>query len=457
MRTTAIPTSRTFARPTIAAATLLCAFAGSAGAADLYGGGSSFAVPFVAGDLYLQTSPRARLSRDPAVVSPAVPFSAAQLGRWSSPSYVPAFRRFRALYPGDAVSYCQSDVERKVYNRDSYAANGVCGDWSAIYFPTGFSALDPMADFIATEMPVRTRDYWLFDVNLAPTHTAMMQIPAFAGAIALTYRPHPSMGSVPLSLNTERLCRLFSAQITDWSDPALGLSLPSPAPITMIRPEGSNSLTYAFSAYLARTCNGQYGVPAGHFVVSAYFDSAFHAAQPGARPAFAAIASVRNGDADAVALTMGTGTGALELGYASLGAVQAQSAAYASLNGFLPENLPQAFNLPANLLLKAKVIDDAGGAAVPMPGANAQAVKNCTLLVDPQWTPPAGTYPLVAVSYFNAYYRGNAAQKLVPLKNLFKLFYDPANAPPPPPGYAYLYGNPGFRAQTVYNINNCLG
>lgn len=55
----------------------------------------------------------------------------------------------------------------------------------------------------------------------------------------------------------------------------------------------------------------------------------------------------------------------------------------------------------------------------------------------------------------NAYYAGNAASKIVPIKNLFKLFYD-LNRPVLPTGQAYLDGNALFRASVLTTINNCI-
>ncbi|MGO4779309.1 hypothetical protein AB4084_27955, partial [Lysobacter sp. 2RAB21] len=59
----------------IAFATALVIAAGSATAADLYGGGATFPAPAYVGDAYTYTTPQARLSRAAGVTTPAVAFS----------------------------------------------------------------------------------------------------------------------------------------------------------------------------------------------------------------------------------------------------------------------------------------------------------------------------------------------------------------------------------------------
>ena len=60
------------------------------------------------------------------------------------------------------------------------------------------------------------------------------------------------------------------------------------------------------------------------------------------------------------------------------------------------------------------------------------------------------------MTYINAYYGGNAAAKVTPIRDLLKLFYDTTNAPALPTGYSYLSGNALFRSQINSAINSCV-
>ncbi|MBW8811388.1 MAG: substrate-binding domain-containing protein, partial [Lysobacter sp.] len=225
------------------AVSVLMAAAGSATAADLYAGGATFPAPAYVGDLYNSLSPKARLSRDAAITAPAVGFSVAGLGN-STGSKVPVFAKYRTLFPSDAVSYCQtgSGTGKKVLNNDTVFANGNCGDASSAA-ATGFTALSTTPDFIGTDSPISTADYNTFNTNMASTRTAIVQIPTIAGAIALPFKDNAATGLTSVALTTQQVCQIYSAQITDWADSRLGLTLSgSPHPITIVyRSEGSGT------------------------------------------------------------------------------------------------------------------------------------------------------------------------------------------------------------------------
>ncbi|UOF17225.1 substrate-binding domain-containing protein [Lysobacter capsici] len=430
------------------AVSVLMAAAGSATAADLYAGGATFPAPAYVGDLYNSLSPKARLSRDAAITAPAVGFSVAGLGN-STGSKVPVFAKYRTLFPSDAVSYCQtgSGTGKKVLNNDTVFANGNCGDASSAA-ATGFTALSTTPDFIGTDSPISTADYNTFNTNMASTRTAIVQIPTIAGAIALPFKDNAATGLTSVALTTQQVCQIYSAQITDWADSRLGLTLSgSPHPITIVyRSEGSGT-SFAFTSYLAAQCNGKFGVAAGYFKPDQSFAAAV--TQAGSLPAYAAV-SPQSGNSGVVSKVKTT-TDAL--GYADIAEVLSQGVMYASVNGFDPAALPASISItPANLL-SGQVLNGATTAAVP--GSAPAAAKNCLRLVSPA-APISSAYPIVAITYVAGYYAGNPAANVTPIKNLFKLFYDTTNRPALPTGYAYVDGNALFRSSVVSSVNSCI-
>lgn len=439
----------------LATATVLLIAAGSANAADLYGGGATFPAPAYVGDLYNSASPKFRLSRDASIASPAV--TSAALGNTNpgpSATLTPVFAKFRALYPADAASYCQtgSGTGKKVLNNDGLAANGACGDASTPA-PTGFASNGPSPDFIGTDSPISTADYTTFNTNVAATRTAIVQIPTLAGAIAL---PFEDTNVTALALNTEKVCRIYSAQITDWTDPLLGLGLSGSHPITIVYRQDGSGTSFAFTSYLAAQCNGRYGVPGSttnpndptnFFKPNQSFETAVK--QSGVWPAYAALAPA-SGNSGVVAKVNSTVDA---FGYGDVAEVIAQGVMYATVNTFSPSAMPASLSLAPSSLLQGQVLNGATTAAAP--GSATAAQKNCLKLVSPS-APISGAYPIVAVTYLNAYYGANAAAKVTPLRNLFKLFYDTTNAPTLPTGYSYLSGNALFRSQINSAIASCI-
>ncbi|SDX76129.1 PstS family phosphate ABC transporter substrate-binding protein [Lysobacter enzymogenes] len=424
----------------------LAAVSGRAVAVDLYGGGADSPAAAYVGDRYLATQPVARLSRDRSIVVPYEFFSIAELGN-VQPGRTPVFADFRNRYPADAVSYCRtgSGFGKHVFNgQGPYAADGDCAPNAA----TGFSALSARPDFIGNDAPYSLADYDAFLLNLQAERGAVVQIPVLAQAVAIVYRD--GNGLPPgLNFTTETVCQVFGGNIRDWSDPRLGLNLSPPRPITVVYPSAGSGAGFALSGFLQNNCNGRFDLPAAQFRQSADFVVAV-----GDALQRYSAASPQPGEAAAVATVRQT-AGALS--YAGIGEALNQGAMYARVNSFDPATLATPNIAPANVLV-GKVLNN--GTIGDAPGTLSNAQRNCMRLIAPT-APISSAYPIVGVSYLNAYYAGNA-DKAPALRNLLRQFLRPIQSNPVDPrvalpsGYAYLDGNALYRGMLNAAINSCI-
>lgn len=373
-------------------------------------------------------------------------FAIADLGN-VQPGRTPVFADFRNRYPADAVSYCRSGsgFGKNVFNgQGPYAADGDCAPNAA----TGFSALSARPDFIGNDAPFSRADYDTFLLNLQAERVAVVQIPVLAQSIAIVYRD--GNGLPPgLNVTTEIVCRVFGGDIRDWSDPRLGLNLPPPRPITVVYPGAGSGAGFALSGFLQNNCNGRFGLPAAQFRQSADFVVAVG----DALQRYAAV-SPQPGEAAAVAAVRQT---AGALGYAGIGEALNQGAMYARVNSYDPTLLVTPNIVPAHLLA-GKVLDN--GTVGDAPAVLSTVQRNCLRLIAPT-APISSAYPIVGVSYLNAYYAGNA-DKAPALRNLLRQFLRPIQSNPVdprvalPPGYAYLDGNALYRGMLNATINSCI-
>ncbi|MFD1298066.1 substrate-binding domain-containing protein [Lysobacter gummosus] len=426
----------------IAFATALVIAAGSATAADLYGGGATFPAPAYVGDAYNATTPnKARLSRAASIIAPAVGFNVAGLSNSAtgpSAGKTPVF-----AFVADGLSYCQtgSGTGKKVLNQDTVAANGACGD-AASPAATGFSALSPTPDFIGTDSPTSTADYTTFNTNMQATRGAITQIPVLAGAIGI---PYNKSTVASLDLNAEKVCKIFGKVVTNWSDPVLGLSGVS-GPITVVYRTDGSGTSFAFSSYLSSAC--------ASFGISITPNQNFATAVGGAGAGWVG-ANGNGGVVSAVKNTAGA------IAYADIAEILAQSATYAKVNTFDPAVMPVWLNLTGASLVSNKVLDGATQNAIP--GTHSAAEQTCMKLIPPN-TNVSGAYPIVAYTYINTYYTGHAATQSTALKNLLRVFYSTKlvggvtvpGGPDLPKGYSYLHQNSVFRGQANTAINNCV-
>ncbi|MGO1072790.1 PstS family phosphate ABC transporter substrate-binding protein [Lysobacter sp. CA199] len=432
----------------LAIATVAFAAAGSAAAVDLYGGGATFPAPAYVGDLYNSTTPKARLSRPAGVLPTVTAYQVAALGN-STGTLVPVFVKYGTLTT-NRVSYCQtgSGTGKNVLNQNGISANGQCFDnATASSGVTGFTSTDPVTDFIGTDSPISTNDYNTFNTNMSATRGAIVQIPTLAGAIAIPYNEtNVPVGLRPLALTTEQVCRIYSRQFTLWSQ--VNASLPANAIKIVYRKDGSGT-TFAFTSFLTAKCNTPFGTS---FTPNQNFAAAMGAQDP-TDPTLVPAAwgwTAATGNNNVVATVKTTVD---SVGYGDVAEVVAQAANYALVDGFNPTSMPASLNILPGSIQQGLVLNGATTAAVP--GAGTTAQKNCLKLVSSS-APISGAYPIVAVTYLNAYYSGNGATKAPALRDLLKLFYTPANAPALPTGYSYLSGNALLRTQMTSAIDSCI-
>jgi phosphate transport system substrate-binding protein len=104
----------------------------------------------------------------------------------------------------------------------------------------------------------RAVDFGATDVPLAPAELeamALRQFPFVSGGVAVVVNL-PGVATGTLRLSGEVLARIYLAEITRWSDPAikaLNASLPLPeAAIAVVRRSDGSGTTWHFASYLAR-------------------------------------------------------------------------------------------------------------------------------------------------------------------------------------------------------------
>ncbi|MBN6110689.1 substrate-binding domain-containing protein [Xanthomonas bonasiae] len=413
---------------------------GSAMAAEnLYGGGATFpAQPYV-GNTYTGVTPNARLSTN-AGNTAGSGFTTATLGTGS------VFLTY-SNSSTNKVSYCQTGSGfGKNTVAGSTAANQACQDFSVS--PLGLSGAAAAPDFIGTDAPYSTADYNAFlGGGNAANRVGIVQVPTLAGAIALPQ----STPTVSFNLSAAQVCQIYSGLVSDWSSVS-GSGTTGPIKI-VYRTDGSGT-TFAFTSYLARTCNGTSNVPSGFvFSPNQTFNSALPGGTSGVYGSRAIGASGNNGVVTSVRVTNSNA-----LGYADVGEVLLQSARYVTVAGFDPKNFgkdssgnPAPVTLAASALLSGRVLDGATVNAVP--GSGTTAVKNCVRLVNPT-TAITNAYPIAAITYLAGFTSGNgSAAHVQAVKDLFNIFYNTSTRPALPDGFAYLGG---VTASAQNTVNTCV-
>ena len=438
--------SKLIVRSLAAAAVMMTA--GSALAADLYGGGATFpAVPYL-GDDYLDTTPDARLSTSAGNLAGTngngSNATEAGLGAGS------VFATFSAN-TGHRVSYCQTGSGFGKTRLNTNGATGDCRDFSDSS-PQGLSAASATPDFIGTDSPYSTSDYTAFRAGANSAKQGVTQIPTMIGAIALAYDGNEAP---LLNLSTEQVCKIYSGQITTWNAVAGSTLL---GPIKIVYRSDNSGTSFAFTSYLASKCNGNYGVATGFFSPNQSFATA-------AANALALYASTAAVSGNNNVVSNAGAAGSLGLGYADFGEVANQGANFARVNGYNPQNFgdidgngTDSIALATGDLLRGYVLNGATEAAISTLGfspAIPTAIQNCMFVVKPSMT-ISDRYPIAAVTYLNAYARSNAQPAA--LKGLFQAFLA---HPHLPVGFAYMDGNATHASWINVAVNgpatvNCL-
>jgi ABC-type phosphate transport system substrate-binding protein len=219
----------------------------------------------------------------------------------------------------------------------------------------------------------------------------------------------------------------------------------------------SSGTSFAFTRYLAATCNGTTNVPSG-FVFTP--NSTFASAIPGGLTAVYGTRAIGASGNPGVVSAVLDAANPNALGYADVSEVIAEGAPYAIVNNFDPtqfglvSGVPTPMTIAVTSLFTGRVLD--GATADPVPGSGSPTINDCVRLVDPALVLSHG-YPIVAVTYLAGYYNGNGTLGHVnAIKNLFDLPYNHVNRPVLPQGYAYLDGSAPFASSVKATVAACV-
>lgn len=111
--------------------------------------------------------------------------------------------------------------------------------------------------FGGTDDPMSPTDVATYNANAASKGGAIIQIPTFAGPVAIIYNT-TGRGSATLNLTCQALCGIFAGYITQWNDPELTAANPSigSGQITVVhRHDGSGTTFLTTNALIAQCKN----------------------------------------------------------------------------------------------------------------------------------------------------------------------------------------------------------
>lgn len=426
----------------IAAVLLAPAVATAAPATTLYGGGATLVGTAISGSSWFTdyTVPRRGIVGDPGSLA----------GQYTASTAALPFGFFGTTTTRPSVFYCQtgSGQGKKVLNDNSLADN-VCPDYSLPQ--DGFGApAGRKADFAATDSPYNQSEFSTFLTNNGATRTQPTQFPFVAAVLGIIYN-NSDAPATPIALTEEKLCKVFSGQITNWRQ--LSLAFPS-KPIKVVYRGDSSGTSFAFSNHLSAVCGTDVGGNITGFKTSQTFGGTCSGSAPmtcsGGSPAWpvaaptGAVAAPGNGAVTAyVAANDGTLGFAdvadtaerirqdptIQLKYAVIqrkaGINTATGKPFKRLN---PVSHPKSFKL-TNVLTDTVVSGiDANGRPVKQTLSN-PPVPGCMLLADPDGYATSAldangdylSYPIVGVSYFAAGVTGNGQNTF----NLRAFLYSP--------------------------------
>lgn len=415
--------------------------AGSAMAANVYGGGATLPAGAYVGFNFLSASGIQKMSNNTGAGQSGAGISSTSIfGAWAAAN-------------SSTLGYCQtgSGNGKKIfdhYNGTTTLAgavgtcDGTINPGSGFGAPTGV-AVDP--HFAGSDAPMSTAEFgWFNNGGKAATYGQPVQFPAIAGSVAIVY--NNSDVKSQLALSRAQVCQVFSGQITNWQQ--IDATLPSKTISLVYRQDGSGT-TFSLANYLATACPGS---SASHFIVDQAFSTVVSKIAPslGSGPVFG------NGNPDLVD-KVNANDGAI--GYAeaaNLKAAQAvgldTSVAYATVEGFDPYA-----NFPGSINLTGTVSDQAVGTPDPATGkvvlaALSPSVAGCMFVTNPNnYALVAGRYPIMAVSYLIANNKGNGTD-VTAVRGLVGSVYSRAAGTVLPQGYAFV--NPG--AAVTGKVATCI-
>ncbi|WP_266158840.1 substrate-binding domain-containing protein [Dyella silvatica] len=343
-----------------------------------------------------------------------------------APIFPSLFGVFSAQLGNPSISYCMngSGMGKKLLEGvSSSSVQAPCADGSVD--PTGFGATVvnrgdlKQPNFIASDSPLTVSDYDNYQAHRVGS--LPVQFPAVASSIAITFNVANLQA---LNLTDADLCKIFSGQITDWSD------LPSGAwgPIQVVYDSDDSGTTFALSNHLAAICSG---TPTQHFIADPSFKKVVSLYFPGVagKPTFPSTWIAQSGDQNVVNTVVNTnGT----LAYAGVADVLNAAASWATIDTLDPiadfaDPATGRFTINASDLVYNQLINGADATTGQPVLSPAPPTTPCIALVKPQAyaypTFPPTTYPLVAISYLMANTASNGSD-LINVRNLLAAPYN---------------------------------
>ncbi|MBM7333291.1 PstS family phosphate ABC transporter substrate-binding protein [Alloalcanivorax marinus] len=375
----------------------------AASATDLVGGGASLPALAYIGDGFTTTNPESRLSTDAGLFAGFDPtFTPYQQVGVTSGSI---FAAFQSANPSDTASYCQTGSgtgKRVLVGVSGFSADGDCRDYSAS--PVGFSAPAGQSrpDFIGSDAPLTADNVDDFVNGPNTTGDGIFQMPALGALIAL---PVNLIGSSRPDLSNQQVCEIFSGTSQTWND--VDSSLPT-QPIHVIVRQDTSGTVFAFTQYLAATCNGNFGLASNFFKTSESFTAAISPANPSS---LYANYSEESGNAGVVA---GVGANSWSIGFANLANVLDAGQDYADVNSTDPATVTSVNYGTGDLLADTVLGDVDPNTGLPqtqpvsdIPVSNPNTPDGCVNVIDPAAQLNQG-YPIAAVTNLLGYTANNA-------------------------------------------------
>lgn len=449
----------------------------AASASNLYGGGATLPTPAYVGDDFVGEGfggEDARLSTNAGNEAvDGMPGGEASLTSGS------IFQLYSAN-SGNNASYCQtgSGTGKNVLLGGSggIPASGDCNDYSTN--PEGFSVNNlangdnrntNIPDFSGSDAPLTLDDFNTFtDVGGREGDRGnLVQVPALGAFLAL---PINTDGSLTfLNLSTSQVCDIFRGQVQDWND--LDSSIPNNTPIHVVFRSDDSGTVFAFSQFLASSCNPSIPQGMGMFTTREQFaqpdgvpqnvpDAIEGIVPPGgttndlpSTPAdLYASYTAASGNTGVVNAVLST---PYSIGFANYANVDAQNADYAWVNFQDPANETEV-NLPSGSILTDKVLGNPNSSTGLPTISNVPTsyADGCVKVVDPA-VQLTQSYPIVAFTNLLGYTDNN--NDVAALRRLFKApldITDTDRPATPPVGYAYLDDSNATALQST--VDSCI-
>ncbi len=383
----------------------------AASAADLAGGGASLPAIAYVGSSFTNQSPEARFSTTDSTITPS---SAGVIADGTS-----IFGEYEDD-TGNNASYCQtgSGTGKRVLlgasnGSGTWSADGDCLDYSQS--PLGFGAPTGQAvpDFAGSDAPLTADDINTFTSGpREAARTNLVQVPALGAFIALPLQLAGGYAGTP-NLTTDQVCGIFAGVYRSWDQ--VGLSS-NADPIDVVYRSDDSGTVFAFTQYLASTCNGRtignVTIPSNFFQTNELFEDAV----PVAPAVLYAEASPASGNGGIITEVEAD---AWSIGFANYSNIDAENQGgntlgYAKIDNNDPAS-GGSISVGTGDILIDTVLGNPGANGLPTTQSLASAggtEEECLAVVDPaiQLTQ---TYPIVAFTNLLTYTENNPSATAV--------------------------------------------